>query len=147
MLGVYGAWLKRPDCPAISTCYTSHHYTVISVFQRACNLGMQINFLGTGSAEPSKYRGGSAIHIRLVTFMHHLLIVFLSVLFSGDALPAELSISAFIPYGGVHCHSEMSCNLGLRCAKFMPPECCRICRQWHCDCPQAGCLHPYYTPC
>ena len=27
-------------------------------------LGMQVNFLGTGSAEPSKYRGASAIHIR-----------------------------------------------------------------------------------
>ena len=29
-------------------------------------LGMQVNFLGTGSAEPSKYRGASAIHIRSV---------------------------------------------------------------------------------
>ncbi len=25
---------------------------------------VQVNFLGTGSAEPSKYRGASAIHIR-----------------------------------------------------------------------------------
>ena len=28
---------------------------------------MQVNFLGTGSAEPSKYRGASAIHIRFAT--------------------------------------------------------------------------------
>lgn len=29
--------------------------------------GVQVNFLGTGSAEPSKYRGASAIHIRSLT--------------------------------------------------------------------------------